>query len=254
MAPGLRRSRLPALAAGGTRAGAPARRARPGACRGRPPDQPVRRAGPGRDRRADRASAPGRRARPAGRAGRAQRRARTAGSAGGRAARRRGTAGRRRDHRCLRRRGPRPGRSGMRHLRQHQRQRHPGHGGRSAHPVRARCAGLVDQAPQAARPDSRDPVLVRGGGLLRGGVRHQPRRLHVGGRAPACGRARRAGAGPATVHLPGRNGVRPASRSPRQAPGAERHPKPVPGAIGEHLARNRVILPAWPAWTERSPW
>src|SRR6185312_348201 len=69
MAPGLRRSGLPALAAGGTRAGAPARRARTCARRGHAADQPVRRAGPGRDRRADRASAPGRRARPAGRAG-----------------------------------------------------------------------------------------------------------------------------------------------------------------------------------------
>ena len=68
-----------------------------------------------------------------------------------------------------------------------------------------RCAGPVDQAPQSARPDSRDPVLVRGGGLPRGGVRHKLRRLHVGGSAPACRRARRAGAGPATVHLPGRN-------------------------------------------------
>src|SRR6202161_1990928 len=56
MAPGLRRSGLPALAAGGTRAGAPARRARPCARRERPPDQPLCRAGPGRDRRADRAS------------------------------------------------------------------------------------------------------------------------------------------------------------------------------------------------------
>jgi len=205
MAPGLRRSGLPALAAGGTRAGAPARRARTCARRGRPPDQPVRRAGPGRDRRADRASAPRRRARPAGRAGRAQRRARTAGGAGGRAARRRGAAGRRRYHRCLRGRGTRPDSPGLRHLRQHHRRRHPGHGGRPAQPVRTRCAGPVDKAPPSARPDSRDPVLVRGGGLPRGGVRHQPGRLHVGGSAPAGGRARRAGAGPATVYLPRRN-------------------------------------------------
>ena len=52
-------------------------------------------------------------------------------------------------------------------------------------------------------------VLVRGGGLPRGSVRYQPRRLHVGGSAPARGRARRAGAGPAAVHLPGRNQARP---------------------------------------------
>ena len=223
MAPGLRRSRLPALAARGTRAGAAARRARTCTRRGRSPDQSLRRAGPGRDRRADRASAPRRRARSAGRAGRAQRHARTAGGAGGWAARRRGAAGRRRGYRCLRRRGTRPDSGGMRHLRQHHRQRHPGHSGRPAQPVRTGCAGPVDQAPQSARPDPRDPVLVRGGGLPRGGVRHQPRRLHVGGSAPAGGRARRAGAGPASVHFPGRNSagapVRPRCRLAPGAPG-----------------------------------
>jgi hypothetical protein len=46
-------------------------------------------------------------------------------------------------------------------------------------------------------------------GLPRGGVRRQPRRLHVGGSPPADGRARRAGTGPAAVHLPGRNLARP---------------------------------------------
>jgi hypothetical protein len=35
-------------------------------------------------------------------------------------------------------------------LRQHHRQRRPGHGGRPAQPVRARCAGPVDQAPHGA--------------------------------------------------------------------------------------------------------
>jgi hypothetical protein len=41
-------------------------------------------------------------------------------------------------------------RRGVRHLRQHHRQRHPGHGGGPAQPVRARCAGHVDQASRAA--------------------------------------------------------------------------------------------------------
>jgi hypothetical protein len=37
---------------------------------------------------------------------------------------------------------PRPGSGGMRHLRQHHGQRHPGHGGRLAQPVRTRCLVL----------------------------------------------------------------------------------------------------------------
>ena len=48
--------------------------------------------------------------------------------------------------------------------------------------------------------------------LPRGGVRHQPGRLHVGGSAPAGGRARGADAGPATVRLSGRNLAKAAVR------------------------------------------
>jgi hypothetical protein len=58
------------------------------------------------------------------------------------------------------------------------------------------------------RPPDLTPAIrswFGGGGLRRGGVRHQPRRFHVGGRAPADGRARRAGARPAAVHLRGRD-------------------------------------------------
>jgi hypothetical protein len=50
----------------------------------------------------------------------------------------------------LRGHGPRPDRGGVRDLRQHQRQRHPGHGGGPAQPLRAQCARPVDQAPQTA--------------------------------------------------------------------------------------------------------
>jgi len=63
----------------------------------------------------------------------------------------------------------------------------------------------VLQAPRAAWPDPRDPVLVQGGGLRRGGVRRQPRRFHVGGRAPADGWARRADARPAAVRFRGQD-------------------------------------------------
>ena len=115
--------------------------------------------------------------------------------------------------------------------------------------TRTRCAGRVDQAPQSARPGSGDPVLVRGGGLPRGGVRHQPRRLHVGGRAPADGRARRAGAGPAAVHLPGRNRVRPqlgqvvASRSSSACRAASRRLAAAFSACSTDRARREVGTP-----------
>ena len=58
---------------------------------------------------------------------------------------------------------------------------------------------------RSARPDSRDPVLVRGGRLSRGGIRQQRRRLHVGRSAPADGRAHGVRARPAAIHLPGRS-------------------------------------------------
>src|SRR6202167_1391723 len=53
-------------------------------------------------------------------------------------------------------------------------------------------------------PDLTPAIRVGGAGLPRGGVRHQPRRLHVSGGAPADGRALPADPWPATVHLPGR--------------------------------------------------
>jgi hypothetical protein len=204
MAPRLRRSRLHALAARGTGAGAPARRDRTCARRGHPSDQPVCRAGPGRDRRPGRTSTPRRRVCPLGGVGRAQRRVRTASGASGWPARRRGAAGRRRHHRCLRGRGTGRDSGGMRCLRQHYRRRHPSHGGGSTRPVCPRSTGSLDQTLPSARPDSGDPVLVRGGGLPRRGLRHQSRRLHVGRRAPADGRAHLVGAWPATIHVPGR--------------------------------------------------
>jgi hypothetical protein len=79
-----------------------------------------------------------------------------------------------------------------------------GHSGRIAQPVRTRCAGPLDQAPQS--PDLTPAIRTwfgKASFLEEAFDTSHDGFMSVG--AHRLGRAHRAGAGPATVHLPARN-------------------------------------------------
>ena len=225
---GIRRSRLPALAAGGTRAGAPARRARTRARRGRPGGQSC--AGQGRDVIGALTGHPRRgdvRARLVELDERNVAFARQAAQAAGlhRVEVLQADAGV--TDACA---GAVPAQVVLAcGIFGNISERHPGHGGRPAQPVRTRRAGRVDQAPPPARPDP----AIRSWFAEAASARRRSTsagRLHVGGGAPADGRARRAGLGQRLFTFPGGAQPGPVRVNCRLERSGRRCPRPASAA------------------------